>query len=245
MNELQKYNVEEFRQYINSLNVSRRICLIQLHHTYLPCYKQFTGDNHTALQVGMRNYHIKTNGWSDIGQHFTVFPDGVIMSGRSMEKIPAGIKGANAGAICIECLGNFDVGGDTMTQAQQTAIISAVRILLDKFGLKPKDAVIYHGWWSASGTNIGDYVKGKSAKTCPGTNFFGGNTRAAFENNFLPQLENCEKKVSCIEKEIKEIINVLSSAGILSDTALWIKKCKEDKNVYWLCKKMGSYIEKK
>lgn len=243
MSELIKYNTEEFKKYINSLKLSRTIKLIQLHHTYSPAYKQFTGDNHTQLQTGMRNYHIKTNGWSDIGQHFTIFPDGVIMSGRSMEKIPAGIKGANTGAICIECLGNFDDGGDIMTEKQKDAIVTAVKVLLDKFGLKGENSVTYHGWWSASGTSLGNYSKSKSAKTCPGTNFFGGNTRQAFEENLLPLLKNEGKENKTME--IKSIIEVLSAAGIVTDTALWMKKCAEDVNVYWLCKKTANYIKSK
>lgn len=244
MSELKKYSVEEFRNYINTLNVSRSVRLIQLHHTYSPAYKQFTGDNHTQLQTGMRNYHIKNNGWSDIGQHFTIFPDGVIMSGRSMEKIPAGIKGANTGAVCIECLGNFDKGADAMCDSQKEAIVSAVKILLEKFNLKAKDAVIYHGWWSASGTKLGDYSKTKSAKTCPGTNFFGGNTRSAFESNLLPLLEETAKKDNKRE-EITEIIQRLACAGIVSDSMLWIEKCINDTNVYWLCKKTVNYINNK
>lgn len=243
MSELKKYSVEEFRQYINSLNISRSVRLIQLHHTYSPSYKQFTGNNHTQLQTGMRNHHIKNNGWSDIGQHFTIFPDGVIMAGRSMEKIPAGIKGANTGAICIECLGNFDKGGDAMTELQKNAIVSAVKILLEKFKLKAQDSVIYHGWWSSSGTNIGDYLKTKSAKTCPGTNFFGGNTRSAFEKNFLPLVEGNIKDDT--KSEITEIISCLCCAGIISDTELWMKKCTSDTNIYWLCKKTANYIKNK
>ncbi len=243
MSELKKYSVEEFRQYINSLNVSRSVRLIQLHHTYSPSYKQFTGNNHTQLQAGMRNHHIKNNGWSDIGQHFTIFPDGVIMAGRSMEKIPAGIKGANTGAICIECLGNFDKGGDAMTELQKNAIVSTVKILLEKFKLKAPDSVIYHGWWSPSGTNLGDYSKTKSAKTCPGTNFFGGNTRSAFEKNFLPLIECTERDNK--KAEITEIIDRLCQVGIISDTELWVKKCTSDVNVYWLCKKTANYIKNK
>lgn len=245
MSELKKYSVEEFKKYMDSLNVSRSVRLIQLHHTYSPSYKQFTGNNHIQLQTGMRNYHIKTNGWSDIGQHFTVFPDGVIMSGRSMEKIPAGIKGANTGAVCIECLGNFDSGGDVMTQAQKSSIVSMVKILLDKFKLKAQNAIIYHGWWSASGTNLGDYSKSKSAKTCPGTNFFGGNTRSAFEKNLLPLILDNRTEENEKEKEIKAIIEILSAARIITDTALWEKKCTEDINVYWLCKKIADYIKNK
>ena len=135
MSEFKKYNTEEFEKYITSLNVSRGIKLIQLHHTYVPGYKQFTGDNHIQLQTGMRNYHINTNGWSDIAQHFTIFPDGIIVTGRSMEMLPAGIKGANAGAVCIECVGNFDKCGDVMRKEQRDAIVNVVKFLMEKFSL--------------------------------------------------------------------------------------------------------------
>jgi len=241
MSELKKYSIEEFKKYINSLHLSRSIRLIQLHHTYSPGYKQFNGSNHTQLQTGMRNYHIKTNGWSDIGQHFTIFPDGVIMTGRSMEKTPAGIKGANTGAICIECVGNFDRDGDKMTAEQKNAIVSAVKILLERFNLKAADAITYHCWWASNGTKIGDYSKTKSSKTCPGENFFGGNSKAAFEMNLLPLLEE-SKKINK-QDEINGIINILASSCVLSDCNLWRKKCSEDVNVYWLCKKMARYIE--
>ena len=62
----------------------------------------------------MKAYHVTYNGWNDIGQHFTIFPDGLILTGRSLEKSPACIYGQNANAICIENLGNFDLGGDQM-----------------------------------------------------------------------------------------------------------------------------------
>ncbi len=247
MSEFKKYNTEEFEKYITSLNVSRGIKLIQLHHTYVPGYRQFTGNNHIQLQTGMRNYHINTNGWSDIAQHFTIFPDGAIVTGRSMEMLPAGIKGANAGAICIECVGNFDAGGDVMRKEQKDAIVSVVKILINKFSLQPENAVVYHGWWTASGKKLGDYTKGKSAKTCPGTNFFGGNTKKAFEENLLPLIKSCENKKedNCKDLEIRAFINSLSSAGIVSDVPLWITKCKEDINVYWLCKKMAGLLKNK
>ncbi len=246
MSNFKSYNIDEFKNYISTLNVSRRISLIQLHHTYSPSYKQFTGDNHIALQTEMRNYHIKTNGWSDIAQHFTIFPDGVIVSGRSMEMIPAGIKGANTGAVCIECLGNFDIGGDIMTDKQKETVVAAVKILIDKFGIEAKNGIAYHGWWTSGGTALGDYYKDRSVKTCPGTNFFGGNSRKAFEENLLPLIENYGKIQSEEERkaeEIKEIVGRLFNAGILSDYNLWVKKCGEDINVYWLCLKMANYLK--
>lgn len=252
MSNFKSYNKDEFKNYITSLSVSRRISRVQLHHTYSPSYSQFTGSNHTALQTGMRNYHIKTNGWSDIAQHFTIFPDGAIMTGRSMEMIPAGIKGANSGAVCIECLGNFDRGGDIMTDAQRDAVAAAVKILLDKFGLDAKTAVVYHGWWTSGGTALGDYVASRSVKTCPGTNFFGGNSRSAYEKNLLPLIVNYgkttpqpdtlqEKPLKAVES-VNDIVWELSNAGIITDSPLWMKKCEEDVNVYWLCRKTANYL---
>ena len=187
------FNVESFKTYIDNLKISRKIKLIQLHHTYSPSYKHFNGKNHQTLQQNMKTYHTKTNGWSDIGQNLTIFPDGVIMLGRPLNVAPAGIKGANSNGICIECLGNFDKNGDTMTEAQKNAIVGVVSVLLTKFNLNADDNVTYHSWWSSDGRDLGDYFKNASAKTCPGTNFFGGNTLTAYTKNLKPLIENYGK----------------------------------------------------
>lgn len=243
MNDFKSFNKDTFKEYIDSLKVSRQIKLVQLHHTYSPGYKQFTGNNHEKLQESMRSYHINTNGWADIGQHFTIFPDGVIMTGRNINTAPAGIYGANTGAICIECLGNFDKGGDNMASSQQDAIIAAVKALLDKFCLNASADVTYHAWWTSGGKSLGTYKEGKSAKTCPGTNFFGGNTKEAYKNNLMTLIESyeSEKALQKIES-INDIVWELANAGIIADSPLWMQKCREDVNVYWLCFKMANKL---
>ena len=237
------FDKNSFKEYIENLKVSRSIRLLQLHHTYSPSYRQFTGSNHEKLQQSMKNHHVNTNGWADIGQHFTVFPDGIIMTGRSIEKSPAGIYGANSGAICIECLGNFDKGGDIMTDAQKETIVAAIKILLDKFSLSASSDVTYHAWWSASGKKIGTYTEGKSVKTCPGTSFFGGNTKEAYKSNLMPLIENytAENPLQKVER-INDIVWELSNAGIITDSPLWMQKCTEDKNIYWLCYKVANKL---
>ena len=182
-----KLTSAEFENYIKKLNVKRGITKLQLHHTYSPSYAQFTGDNHLSMQSSMRNYHIKTNGWADIGQHYTVFPDGCIVTGRDIENAPAGIYGSNTGAICVECVGNFD--NEVMTTAQKEAIVKLCKAITDKFKIDPTKGIVYHAWYTADGASLGTYVDGKSAKTCPGKNFFGGNTREAFEKNLLPLIK--------------------------------------------------------
>lgn len=236
--------VSGFKDYMSSLKVTRSINKIQLHHTYSPAYEQFKGNNHKDLQKAMKNFHIKSNGWNDIGQHFTIFPDGKVCTGRSINSAPAGIKGANMGAICIECLGNFDKGGDEMTAAQRNAIVKVVKVLLDRFGIDARTGVVYHAWWKADGKELGTYIAGKSAKTCPGTNFFGGNTREAFEKNLLPLLEVEEKVLletgndivwELMNGRLKVQISEVQKAVKALDKA---KNDPENNSLYWIIYKI-------
>lgn len=42
--------------------------------------------------------------------------------------------------------------------------------------------------------------------------------------------------------EIPDILAILVSAGIVTNVELWRKKCTDDINVYWLCRKMANYL---
>ena len=175
MPELLLFSPIEFNEWIARQNVARTVLYIQQHHTWSPSYKHFTGSNHIALQKGMRNFHRTQNGWQDIGQHFTIFPDGKIVTGRNLEVSPACIFGANANAICIENVGNFDTGGDTMSEQQRESIVSVTAALCKRFNIPVNtDRIVYHHWYDLS-TGARTNGTGKT-KTCPGTNFFGGNT---------------------------------------------------------------------
>lgn len=181
---------EEFDSWLKlQKKPDRGISLVQLHHTYIPAYKQFNGSNHFALCQAMERAHLE-RGFAEIAQHFSTFPDGTIMVCRSLEKMPAGIKGANKNGICIENVGNFDKGKDQMTVAQRAVILSMTKALLSHFKLTPNDqSVVYHHWYDL---NIGKRIKVEGTgvtKSCPGTNFFGGNTVADFNKNLLPLLK--------------------------------------------------------
>ncbi|MBB5394539.1 SH3 domain-containing protein [Mucilaginibacter sp. AK015] len=178
-------SIQEFETWIDARQLARTVLTIQEHHTYSPAYTQFNGSNHFALQQGMKNYHVNANGWSDIGQHFTTFPDGTIMTGRSLEKSPACIVGQNANAICIENLGNFDSGKDAMAPAHRDTIIRITAKLCKRFRLPVNtNSIVYHHWFDLS---TGERNNGtKNNKTCPGTSFFGGNKVADCIANFLP-----------------------------------------------------------
>ena len=184
-------NLSEFKTWLNKQNVTRKVTRLQVHHMWMPDYSCWAKDNALRRQYNTKTYHMTHNKWGDIAQHFSVFPDGHIVTGRSLNKTPIGIKGWNTSAICVEIYGNFDSGHDVMTEAQKKAVVGLYGELCKKFKLTPNENTIRpHCWFTAGGTYLGDYSSSKSAKTCPGTKFMGfGNTKSAFKNNFYPMIQ--------------------------------------------------------
>lgn len=200
-----KMSVIEFEQWIKTTRVGRTILKVQQHHTYSPSYVHFNGANHFERQLAMKNHHVCHNGWADIGQHFTIFPDGSILTGRNLEKTPACITGNNANSICIENFGNFDLNGDVMTTAQKEAIVEVTALLCKRFGLAVNtNSIVYHHWYDLSSgvRNNGT----KNNKSCPGTNFFGGNKVLDCETKFLP-LVRAKLSTDSILVETPEVLN--------------------------------------
>lgn len=209
-----KFTLSEFEEWLKNVKVSRTILKIQHHHTYVPAYVHFNGNNHFERQKAMKDYHVNQNGWADIGQHFTIFPDGTILTGRSLESSPACIYGQNANSLCIENFGNFDKGKDKMTLEQQNSIVRVTALLCLKFNIPASvNYIVYHHWFNLS---TGERNNGtKNNKSCPGTNFFGGNKVADCQNNFIPLVireigSGIKSDVSDIEKYVVVTADVLN-----------------------------------
>ena len=183
--------LNEFKSWLNKQNVTRKVTRLQVHHMWMPDYSCWPKDNPLRRQKNTKDYHINHNKWGNIAQHFSIFPDGHIVTGRSLNSTPIGITGWNTNAICIEIYGNFDKGKDNMTEAQKKAVIGLYGELCKKFKLTPSIYTIRpHCWFTAGGTYLSDYSSSRSAKTCPGTNFMGiGNTKKAFVNKFYPMIK--------------------------------------------------------
>ena len=216
---------------------------LQVHHTWMPdysCFYKADGKHEDELtrQYNTQQYHKKTNGWGDIAQHFTIFPNGAIVTGRKLSNTTAiGIKGWNSNKICIEIYGNFDKGKDVMTKEQKDAVITVYGELCKKFKITPSISTIRcHAWFTAGGTYLGDYNKSKSAKTCPGTNFMGfGNSKEAIRDNFIPLIQNyisgktattVKDPVACGVYKIKSpdgVLNIRKGPGASYDKAGQVK----------------------
>lgn len=57
----------------------------------------------------IRKWHMKENGWSDIGYNAVILKDGIPRNCRPIEKIPSGVKGKNTGtlAVCVTGLNKY------------------------------------------------------------------------------------------------------------------------------------------
>ena len=169
-------SLDEFAPWLNNLHVARKISILQVHHTYLPDYKTWAHrPDHFKVLHGMEDFQVHDRGFAEIAQNITTFPDGKIAICRDFNTIPAGIKGCNSNGLCIENLGNFDEGGDTMTPEHRAAILGLYSHLCTKFNLVPStDTIVYHHWYDLS---TGKRTNGTGVtKTCPGTAWFGGNS---------------------------------------------------------------------
>lgn len=197
------FDVDAFDSWLSTAQVSRIISLVQNHHTWKPSYTHFY-DNHFQLLNGMENAHIE-RGFAGIAQNLTTFPDGTVAVCRCLDKIPAGIKGANGGAVCIEHVGNFDLGMDSMSKAHQETIIRVNAILCRKFFLSPgQDTLVYHHWYDLD-TGLRTDGNGNT-KSCPGTGFFGGNRIADANAHFIPRVAQALQRVAVPRQKNKKII---------------------------------------
>ena len=175
-------NKNEIASYLAKQNVTRKITRLQVHHMDLPNYstwektdKKVFSEPHFGRTQSLNDYGRKTwgSGASDghghyIAQHFNVFPDGKITTGRHLNSKPIGIRGWNDGAICIEIYGCFNKGKDVMTKAQKEAVIYLYGELCKRFKIPVDTAHIRpHCHFTASGTYLGKYNPSRSAKTCP------------------------------------------------------------------------------
>ena len=181
-------NAKEVRDWLARQKVSRKITKLQVHHMDLPNYntwektdKKLFDEPHFGRTQSLNSYGKSTwgSGASDghghyIAQHFNVFPDGKITTGRNLNSTPIGIRGWNTNAICIEIYGCFDKGKDTMTKEQKEAVVYLYGELCKRFDIPVNTTHIRpHCWFTAGGTYLGKYNPSRSAKTCPGTAFWG------------------------------------------------------------------------
>lgn len=125
----------------------RTIKFTDVHHTYRPHKGQWRGQ---ATVEGMARFH-RSLGWSDIGQHWSIGPDGSLWTGRDLNAPPCSQTGFNTGALMYEMVGNFCAAGepgsappyDVLDGPQLEAAVALSAAVLANFNL-PLSAVRFH-----------------------------------------------------------------------------------------------------
>ena len=84
----------------------------------------------SATEVGtvesIREYHIKHNGWKDIGYHYVIYKDGSTHMGRAIDRVGAHCPEVNRDSIGICLIGLNDFKDIQFTALQN--LIDALRI---------------------------------------------------------------------------------------------------------------------
>lgn len=129
----------------------------QINEIIIHCTATPEGRDVTVEQI--REWHVKGNGWSDVGYHYIIDLDGKVHPGRPIQQPGAHCKGHNAKSIGIVYVGGLAADGktpkDTRTPAQRIALRQLIAQLQEQFP---------ESWGNIHGHN--EYA----AKACPSFN---------------------------------------------------------------------------
>ncbi|MDE0457555.1 MAG: hypothetical protein OXI15_09710 [Chromatiales bacterium] len=79
----------------------------------------FDSPEHDSIDV-IRRWHVDDNGWDDVGYHYFIRRDGMLESGRPLEKTPAAQTGNDAATIAV-CLHGLTLENRTGRDSEEAA----------------------------------------------------------------------------------------------------------------------------
>lgn len=94
-----------------------------------------------SMDIGVdkiREWHIKGNGWKDVGYHYIIRKDGKIELGRGLNEIGSHTKGYNKESIGVCYIGGWE-DNDDRTDAQKKTLLELIKKLKKNF----KDITIH------------------------------------------------------------------------------------------------------
>jgi flagellar hook assembly protein FlgD len=130
--------------------------IVRAHPLYAPTLKLavvhhtagtnvYTAAEAPAIVRGIELYHVKGNGWNDIGYNFLIDRYGTVYEGRgggmTRNVIGAHALGFNTGTVGVSLIGNFQSA--TPPPAMQAALVSLLAWRLDVAHIDPLSTVAY------------------------------------------------------------------------------------------------------
>ncbi|WP_179862193.1 DUF4623 domain-containing protein [Longibacter salinarum] len=128
-----------------------------------------------AAVRGIQDFHMYTNGWTDIGYNYVVCQTGHIFQGREDgddgSDIVGAHDGANTGSVGVDGLGYFHAPYDqTPTNAMLDGFAELFAWIADRRGIDPSSASYYYGYGGTVDNVYGH--RDVSATACPGDNLY-------------------------------------------------------------------------
>ena len=78
----------------------------------------------------IKSWHVKGNGWSDIGYHYVIELDGTVKKGRPMHRSGAHTKGHNTGSIGVCYVGGIDIAKKPKLQQKWKVVVVPTVLIL-------------------------------------------------------------------------------------------------------------------
>ncbi len=145
-----------------------------------------TSSDWSAIVRSIWNFHVNTNGWSDIGYNYLVDPNGVLYEGRGNNILGAHFCGQNLNTMGVCVLGNF-----TSSTPTDQAIGGLVNLLAWKACDVDADplAQSYHAGSGMTLHHVSGHRDG-CATACPGDAFYP--TLPAVRQQIVDEIEACK-----------------------------------------------------
>ncbi len=149
---------------------------VTLHHT--ASSSDYAREDVPGLLRGFYAYHVKSNGWSDIGYNFLVDRFGTVWEGRwggtTRNVVGAHAGGFNTGTVGISMIGTYETTPPSAAMLESVAQVAGWR--LGSNGLDPADSVTLTSagstrWASGTPVRLGRVFAHREVSTtsCPGT----------------------------------------------------------------------------
>jgi N-acetylmuramoyl-L-alanine amidase len=168
-----------------------------VHHTVSS--NSYTKAQAASIVRGIELYHVRGNGWNDIGYNFLVDKYGQIFEGRyggiTKPVVGAHALGFNTGSVGIAVIGDY--GSTSITQAARAALISLIAWRLDLAHVDPLSKVVRvsagNPRYPAGRAVTLNAISGHRdvyPTSCPGANLYAQlpSIRAAVAKTGLPKL---------------------------------------------------------
>ncbi|BBH71056.1 hypothetical protein ACTI_77410 [Actinoplanes sp. OR16] len=165
---------------VKSISIGTEVKALWVHHTATT--NDYACADSAAIVRGIQTYHVKSNGWSDIGYNYLLDKCGRLYEGRKggveTPVVGAHTQGFNTNYAAISVIGNFETAASNAAIEKVIGQVAAAR--LGKYGYNPTSSVEV-----TAGSTNGKYKEGAKfvtprisghrdadATACPGKNLY-------------------------------------------------------------------------